>query len=112
MVTSQDQVQINDLLKIGNFALLNIVDTNKGVLTHAEHLAETRIVLKAHHWTVEHHSERFLCFVKLELIICRVTLDFPDVSLFILASKNYCISTIGAQGIHLVVVIDELHCVD
>ena len=112
MAISQDQVQINDLLKIGNFALFNIIDTNKGVLTHAKHLAKTKIVLKAHHWAVKHHSERLLCFFKLELVICRATLDFPDVSLFILASKNYCISTIGAQGIHLVVVIDELHCVD
>ena len=36
---SQDQVQINHLLKICNFALLNIVDTNKGVLTDTKHLA-------------------------------------------------------------------------
>ena len=39
MLISLDQVQINHLLKIGNFALLNIVDTNKGVLTDTKHLA-------------------------------------------------------------------------
>ena len=39
MLISLDQVQINHLLKIGNFAFLYIVDTDIGVLTHAEHLS-------------------------------------------------------------------------